>query len=78
MVHFNARILYYDLNTDVLSPVAVLNQSYDNSNPKAGKWESSGIKDVSNIFGASVWLVDVQAHTINEGGQLLLMTVDKS
>jgi len=28
--------------------------------------------------GRGTWLVDVQAHTINEGGQLLLMTVDNS
>lgn len=55
----NARILRYNLGTHVLSPVAVLNQSPDNSNPKAGEWESSGIIDVSNIFGAGVWLVDV-------------------
>jgi hypothetical protein len=74
----NARILRYDLGTHDLRPVAVLNQSPDISNPKAGEWESSGIIDVSNIFGKGVWLVDVQAHTINGGGQLLLMTVDKS
>jgi hypothetical protein len=49
-----------------------------NQTPKAGEWESSGIIDVSKIFGKGVWLVDVQAHTINEGGQLLLITVDKS
>ena len=39
---------------------------------------SSGIIDVSDIFGKGVWLDDVQAHTINEGSQLLLITVDKS
>jgi len=74
----NARILRFDLNSHELKPVAVLDQSFDKSNPKAGEWESSGIIDVSKIFGKGVWLVDVQAHTINEGGQLLLMTVDKS
>jgi len=30
------------------------------------------------IFGKGSWLVDVQAHTINEGGQFLLLNVDKS
>jgi len=74
----NARILRLDLNTHELKPVAVLDQSFDKSNPKAGEWESSGIIDASDIFGKGVWLVDIQAHTINEGGQLLLMTVDKS
>jgi hypothetical protein len=74
----NARILRFDLNTHEIKPVAVLDQSVDKTNPKAGEWESSGIIDVSKIFGKGVWLVDVQAHTINEGGQLLLMTVDKS
>jgi Bacterial protein of unknown function (DUF839) len=74
----NARILRFDLGTHELKPVAVLDQSADKSNPKAGEWESSGIIDVSDIFGKGVWLVDIQAHTINEGGQLLLMTVDKS
>jgi hypothetical protein len=74
----NARILRFDLDTHEIKPLAVLDQSVDKTNPKAGEWESSGIIDVSKIFGKGVWLVDVQAHTINEGGQLLLMTVDKS
>ena len=52
--------------------------SRSSEDPKAGEWESSGIIDVSKIFGKGVWLVNIQAHTINEGGQLLLMTVDKS
>ena len=30
------------------------------------------------MFGKGSWLVDVQAHTINEGGQFLLLNVDKS
>jgi len=74
----NARIWQYDLNTRDIKPVVILNQSPDASNPKAGAWESSGIIDVSKIFGKNTWLVDVQAHSINEGGQLLLMTVPNS
>ena len=74
----NARIWQYDLNTHDIRPVAVLNQTPDVSNPNAGEWESSGIIDVSEIFGKDTWLVDVQAHSINEGGQLLLMTVANS
>ena len=48
---------------------------------RAGEWESSGILDVSELFGAGSWLVTVQAHTRkveqfggeNDGGQLLLL-----
>jgi len=56
----------------------LLDQSADYSKPKAGKWESSGIIDVSHIFGKGHWLLDIQAHTISGGGQLFLLTVDKS
>ena len=74
----NAKILRFDLGTHQLEPVAILDQSYDLSKPKAGEWESSGIIDVSSIFGEGYWLADVQAHTINEGGQILLLRVDNS
>ena len=74
----NAKILRYDLISHELKPIAILDQSSDSSKPKAGEWESSGIIDVSSIFGEGSWLADVQAHTINEGGQVLLLTVDKS
>ena len=74
----NARILQLNLATNELKPVAVLDQSADNLKPNAGEWESSGIIDVSPIFGKGSWLADVQAHTINKGGQLLLLTVDES
>ena len=43
-----------------------------------GDWESSGILDVSKYFGEGAWLVDVQAHTIDEGGQLFLMRIPGS
>jgi hypothetical protein len=73
----NAKILRFDLRTHELEPVAMLDQSYDTSKPKAGEWESSGILDVSSILGEGNWLTNVQAHTIN-GGQILLLNVDKS
>jgi hypothetical protein len=53
-----------------------------------GAWESSGIVDVSSVFGEGAFLINVQAHTLwidsdagtgftykREGGQLLLLTV---
>jgi hypothetical protein len=58
-----ARIWRYDFATTGLTVVAAVDQSAD---PAAllGSWESSGIVDVSSIFGPGTWLVDVQAHTI--------------
>ncbi len=48
-----------------------------------GNWESSGVLDVSTLFGlaaGSLFITDVQAHSINlaglglaEGGQLALL-----
>lgn len=45
---------------------------------KHGDWESSDILDVSKDYGDGSWLVDVQAHTLKEGGQLLLMKIPDS
>ena len=69
----NARILKYDLTNHNLNPVAIVDQSQDVSHPKAGEWESSGIIEVFDIFGNGYWLLDIQAHTLGESGQLLLM-----
>jgi hypothetical protein len=69
-----------------------LQQQNNNSNPKVvayvnqledmaakyGDWESSRILDVSKYYGEGSWLVDVQAHTLKEGGQLLLMEISNS
>jgi hypothetical protein len=46
-----------------------------------GTWETSGIIDVSSLFGADTWIFDVQAHSPTaapgpkavEDGQLVLM-----
>jgi hypothetical protein len=80
------RILAYDLASGDLTPIAQIDQSDDpdllvDPGDEAGSWESSGIIDVSAIFGPGAWLVDVQAHTldvpqfdgVDEGGQLLLI-----
>jgi Bacterial protein of unknown function (DUF839) len=69
----NARVLKYDLTSHNLNPVAIVDQSQDVFNTKAGEWESSGIIEVFDILGKDYWLLDIQAHTLGEGGQLLLM-----
>ena len=69
----NARVLKYDITSHNLNPVAIVDQSQDVSNTRAGEWESSGIIEVFDIFGKGYWLLDIQAHTLGEGGQLLLM-----
>ena len=38
----------------------------------------SGIIEVFGIFGKGYWLLDIQAHTLGEGGQLLLMNIPGS
>jgi hypothetical protein len=58
-------------------PIAYVNQIEDRA-AMHGDWESSGILDVSEYFGEGAWLVDVQAHTIDEGGQLLLLRIPGS
>jgi hypothetical protein len=80
------RILAYDIASGALTTIAKIDQSDDPSllvepGDEAGSWESSGIIDVSELFGEGAWLVDVQAHTlevaqfggVDEGGQLLLV-----
>jgi hypothetical protein len=44
----------------------------------SGNWEFSGILDVSDFFGEGSWLMTVQAHSLQEGGQLLLLNTDGS
>ena len=74
----NAQILRVDLtNISSILPIAYVNQMEDKE-ALHGEWESSGILGVSKYFGEGAWLVDVQAHTIDEGGQLLLMRIPGS
>ena len=75
----NAKIIQVDLqqNNNNTKAVAYVNQIEDMA-AKHGDWESSGILNVSKYFGEGSWLVDVQAHTLKEGGQLLLMKIPNS
>ena len=74
----NAKILQVDLQQqNDPKVVAYVNQLEDMA-AMHGDWESSGILDVSKYYGEGSWLVDVQAHTFKEGGQLLLMNVADS
>ncbi|MCI0558821.1 MAG: hypothetical protein MN733_10015, partial [Nitrososphaera sp.] len=78
----NAKIIRVDLDS-IDAGVAVMeivahNNQNANQAAKHGDWESSGILDVSAYFGEGSWLVTVQAHSLQEGGQLLLLSVDGS
>jgi hypothetical protein len=70
----NSKILRVDLGSGKLEKVAFVNQ-LEIPALVHGNWESSGILDASEFFGRGSWLVDVQAHGLAEGGQLLLMKV---
>jgi hypothetical protein len=54
--------LRYDLTTGALAPVAEVDQSFFSPALPNGSWESSGVVDVSSVFGPGTWLVNVQAH----------------
>ena len=79
----NAKILQVDLqqqqenSSNSPEVVAYVNQ-LDDMAAKHGDWESSGILDASKYYGEGSWLVDVQAHSLKEGGQLLLMKIPGS
>ena len=89
-----ARVWRHDLASGVNAPVMWVDQSADEGptdvDPRGrgnlGAWEASGIIDASSVFGAGVFLINVQAHTLwvekqeapdwtykREGGQLLLV-----
>ena len=68
-----ARIWMYDFATNTLSVAASVDQSADPA-ARLGSWESSGILDVSSVFGPGSWLVDVQAHTIFVNSETRVVT----
>ena len=76
----NAKILRVDIGSQKIAgpaknnteTIAYVDQSEDMA-AKHGDWGASGILDVSKYFGKGSWLVNVQAHTLKEGGQLLLL-----
>lgn len=73
----NAKILMVDLQTFKMEPVAYVNQLPDQA-AQHRNWESSGIIDASGFYGEGAWILDIQAHSIQEGGQVLLMKVTGS
>jgi hypothetical protein len=78
----NAKILMVDLDSidegrAEMENVAYVNQ-IANQTSMHGEWESSGILDGSDFFGEGSWLTTVQAHTVEEGGQLLILNVEGS
>lgn len=70
----NARVWRYDLTTGTLTVVAEVDQSLTPSSPK-GNWESSGIVDVSSVFGPGSWLLVVQAHSLWVESEVRTVTV---
>ncbi|MDP9369081.1 MAG: hypothetical protein M3Q03_12510, partial [Chloroflexota bacterium] len=81
-----SRILAYDIEAGDVTPLARIDQSDDqdrlvDEDDEAGSWASSGIVDVSDLFGPGTWLVTVQAQAlevpqfdgVDEGGQVLLL-----
>ena len=89
----NARVWRFTLPAGPLVPVAEVNQALRPSSAR-GLWESSGIVDVSSVFGPGAYLLDVQAHgfeitgpvpspfpgvnSAREAGQLLLFRLPGS
>jgi hypothetical protein len=82
-----ARIWRYDIATGATEVIARVNQDQVPS-AAPGSWESSGIVDVSDVFGPDMFLADVQAGSLivqeeqrglltyqREGGQLLLVKI---
>ena len=68
-----ARLMHYRFSDGAISAVLKVDQSADegetdedaSSTPGAwGAWETSGIIDVSSVFGPGKFLIDVQAHSL--------------
>ena len=85
-----SRILRYDLRTRRLDPIAECAERDTRNRPlpsgTGGAWKSTGIVDVSDVFGDDTWLLAVQALTLAPppfgsragGGQLLLLNGPES
>ena len=77
---YEASILSIDPTTGAIGRVAEMNRaavgpfgSSDSAANDVGRWESSGILDVSRLFGqasGTLFLADVQAHSIVDGAIL--------
>ncbi|MEI6254468.1 MAG: hypothetical protein WCP30_16855, partial [Mycobacteriaceae bacterium] len=75
------RVWSYDTKTGGLTQLAQLSQLPaepvwgTKRNPAiGGTWESSGVIDVSQFFGAGSWLFDVQANTLDNNDVYKLIT----
>ena len=60
------RVLVYDLSSKELRTVARVNTP---SNVDPGTWESSGVINASKLLGEDQWLLDVQAHSLEDEEQ---------
>lgn len=75
------RIWRYDTTTGELVEVAELSQlpampvwGTDRNPSPGGTWESSGVIDVSEVYGQGAWLFDVQANTLDNDDVYELIT----
>lgn len=68
-----ARVMYYDFDTGQVSAILKVDQSADEGSTDEdiatvagnwGAWETSGIIDVSSVFGPGKFLINVQSHTL--------------
>lgn len=89
----NARVWRIGLKAGKRRVVAVIDQSSAPTTLTPGEWETSGITDVSSVFGKGAFLINVQAHgwdekvadpaypggptSYREKGQMLLMRVGR-
>ncbi len=62
----NARVWRIDLTTGARSVVAEIDQSSGPAGSVKGDWETSGIVDVSEVYGPGAFLINVQAHGWDE------------
>ena len=76
----NAEALGSHFLTSTASYIMVANPANDSIKTiiTSGDREFSGILDVSDFFGEGSWLMTVQEHSLQEGGQLLLLNTDGS
>ena len=67
-----ARLMHYRFSTGAITVAARVDQSADEGPTdvdaapagRLGAWESTGVVDVSSVFGADTFLINVQAHTL--------------
>ena len=70
-----ARLMYYSFATEEVTAVLKVDQSADEAPGDLdatglstwGSWETSGIVDVSSVFGPGKFMITVQAHTLFVG-----------